>query len=977
MKKFLQLVAETFLREDAANLGQYCFVFPNKRSGAFFLHYLRAMASRPTVTPEIKTMGELLADISPLAEASRDDQIFMLYNQYRELSRDIPDFDRFRFWGEMLLNDFDDADRYLVDVHMLFGNVKNYRQINSDYLTSEQKEIIRRYWPETFADEAFSGDGRFWKHLDSEKGTGPKFMKLWEVLWPLYSGFRSTLRSHGLSTKGMFYRDAVELLQKDGTAPITDDYERVVFVGFNVLSTSELKIMERLKAAGCADFYWKANSPALNIPDNRAADFVKRCRTAFPGIHDIGDEPSCDFPDIDIIGVPSKVGQAEVAGEILEKWRENHVIGAGDTALNTAVVLPDESLLVPLLDALPGDIVTNITMGIPMRQTPVAALVSDIVSMRLRLRAAHGETEFFHTDVRSVLTHPVIVAIAPGECNALLAEMTQKRMFMVPQSRILQLCPSLEAIFAQVNDADDFDCVYEYIVGLMQFLLVNTTSNLLIQRFVRGYLDAAGNLRDAVRRYGIDMRSATVFRMIERNINSAIIRFKGRPLKGLQVMGLLETRVLDFDNIIVMSMNERIFPKKYYTRSFIPENLRKAYGMPTSEFDESVYGYYFYSMISRAKRLTLLYDARKGTHRVGEMSRYLAQLLYLSGASNITHRMAMFSTPTFDKPLISMPKTPAVMEKLKRFTLRRDDDGERAFLSASAINKYINCQLDFYLSYVEGLAEDDEITDFIDAGTYGSVVHRVVENLYRGMLPGRAASATVTADVLDRIINDRRQIERLVTEAINACHNKMGDGCFMTLEGENAILGELICRIIVKMLECEKQIAPFEFIAAENKVVTRWRVNDSLEVNFKMVIDRIDRLSNGLLRFVDYKTGTDETAFNDMQALFDSENTTRRKAILQLLLYCELYSREKGLSEPIQPVIYQLKTLFTKGLGPIKYNNAPLTDFHDCLPEFMPEMEAVVASIFDPTVQFTATTSEHNCTFCSFKGLCNREALKF
>ena len=387
MEAFLDLVADAYLTAERDRLSEYCFVFPNKRSGAFFARALmknHAEQQRDSqgdrggmfIMPDIKTVSEFVTGFSSLVEATRYEQLFVLYNEYKKLSAEIADFDKFLFWGEMLISDFNDVDRYLVDPRSLFTNVRDLKEINSTYLTEEQLAIVRRFWgddqPHKFVEE-------FWTHVShGEEGkdhrSQQKFLKLWEILYPLFTGFKAELRKRGLSTSGMYYRHAVDYLTTVSEAELP--YRRYIFVGFNVLSTSELKIFRTLQRMEVADFYWDYNSPAFALPHNRATRFISANVKEFPSRYNIGEQEQRGFPEIDIIGVPSESGQAKMAGTVISRWVNDGIITDPSNAIDTAVVLPDEGMFIPVMHSVPTSISKlNITMGLPLRSTPLASVL--------------------------------------------------------------------------------------------------------------------------------------------------------------------------------------------------------------------------------------------------------------------------------------------------------------------------------------------------------------------------------------------------------------------------------------------------------------------------------------------------------------------------------------------------------------------------------------------------------------------------
>ena len=406
MTPFLQQIASAYIHNELPQLADFCFVFPNKRSGVFFRHYLSLEAhGQPFIMPEIGTIAEVTNRFSALTEAPRLDQLFILYNEYRKLSEEVVDFDQFIFWGEMLLNDFNDVDLYLADPHRLFVNLKRFREVSSNYLTDEQIEIINRYWGERFVHVS---PDQFWNHLHEDQPTPleSKFLKLWEVLDTLFERFKQSLLDNGMATRGMFARNAVNYLSKTTGSPLP--YRRYIFVGFNVLTLAEIKIFEKLQARGVADFYWDMASPAFRDEGNRAVFFMRRNVECFPSRYDLKElfPEEATFPEIHITGVPTAFGQTKAAGMQLAEWISDGTIKNPANAIDTAVVLPDESLFIPMIHAVPPEITAlNVTMGFPLKSTSISSLISAIVAMHLRAYRTRDEWSYFYEDLRSVLTH--------------------------------------------------------------------------------------------------------------------------------------------------------------------------------------------------------------------------------------------------------------------------------------------------------------------------------------------------------------------------------------------------------------------------------------------------------------------------------------------------------------------------------------------------------------------------------------------
>lgn len=971
MTPFLKQVAAVYASNRCDSLPDFCFVLPNKRSATFFTHFLhQELSAKGGIMPEITNITDFVSGFSQLSEANRYELIFTLFDEYRKIPGTDVDFDRFLFWGEMILSDFNDVDRYLVDADALFVNVRRLREISSNFLTDEQREVIRRFWGEERTAETVD---RFWKHLDKkgDAASHAKFVKLWEVLQPLYHAFKKRLAEQGLATSGMLYRNAAEQLDRMLSPEMP--FKRYIFVGFNVLSTSEIKIFSNLQRLGIADFYWDYNSPAFDMEGSRAARFISRNVKEFPSLYKLPEPKIEHLPEITITGVPSNVGQTKEAGDIIGQWLKEEKITDPDNAINTAVVLPDESLFIPMLHSIPVGIGTiNVTMGFPMRLSPMASLIHAIISLQLRSRIRTGHTVYFLDDVKTLLNSRSLRDVNPQGCDRLEEEIRSQRLFNIPADTVIRFVPEFTPIFTPISDSNNPGPVNDYIQKVCDFLDSGIGDNDGMQRrFVESYRQAANELTDAAERFGVAMRGTSFIKILERAINADTVRFVGNPLRGLQIMGVLETRALDFDNIILLSMNERVFPRKHYSRSFIPDALRHGYGMATLDFQESIYAYYFYRLICRAKNVSLIYDARSvGGTKSNELSRYLAQLLYFFGNENVTHNLRVYNAQRFVTPELKIKKTDEILKKLNRYRA----DGELN-LSASALNTYINCPLEFYLERVEDLGSDNEITDYMDSSTYGTIVHDVMEKIYSSFLKESGGMpVTITGSMILPLTEPTNvRLDTLITESINRHYNRFDESrLHEKLLGESLVLSKVIKASVNAMLRADATNCPFTFVAAEYKMQGVLKINDTLSVNIKQIIDRID-IVNGRKRFVDYKTGSDKTSSTSVESLLDTNRPDRAKAIFQLLLYCHLYNSLNNTDEPIEPLLYKVLDITSKGIVPLTVAGAKIDDYHCVADEFIGLLYRKIEEIFDPEVPFTRTPVEKHCLYCNFKAMCGRK----
>lgn len=980
---FLRQVAETYVREERENLLDFCFVFPNKRSATFFSSFIDKAMGNTAIPPATTTISEFVASFSDLVEANRYEQIFTLFKAYSSLPGVDIEFDKFLFWGEMIINDFNDVDRYLVNPEALFVNLTRLREISSNYLTEEQIKAIARFWGE---ESPHQHPEHFWNHIqypddeNKSKNKQDKFLKLWEVMLDLYNTFNARLEERGLASPGRLYRNAADRLRSTDANSLMP-FRRYIFVGFNVLSTSEIEIFQRLKARGMADFYWDFNSPALRVADNRARRFITRNMEDFPSLYDLPEKQIDTIPNIKILGIPSFTGQVKAAAMQLSEWLDSNDISDPDNAVDTAIVLPDENLFIPMIHSVPEKITSmNVTMGFPLKLSPIASIMKSVISLQLRSRKLHGERTFFYEDVKPLLVMPIIRNADPEGVDKLADDILKRRLYQIEAREIARQVPAIEPVFTALGNLADIESVETYVESLCDFLARNADPDDRMSRhFIEAYRCAVKRLCQAARGFGIDMTGFALFHLVERSVNSDSVNFVGEPLAGLQIMGVLETRALDFRNVIMLSMNERVFPRKHYTKSFIPDTLRKAYGMATLDFQESIYAYYFYRLLSRARNATLIYDARRvGGSRPNEMSRYLAQLLYMFGDKNVSHKLGLYSAVPSGISGVSIAKNDRIMKLLSEFT----PEGGTKNLSASAIKAYISCPLNFYLQYVEGFNADNEITDYVDSSTFGTIVHTVMERFYRNFQQkdenGNPKPVEIRPEMLDPFINAKPsvELERLITTTINHCFNHYPEERLLTpLVGETKVLGHIFYLAVIEMLKHDRSLAPFTFVAAEYSMKGTLDITPDFKVNVKQIIDRID-IVNGQMRFVDYKTGGDLLKTTTIESLFDGEKSDYPKAIMQLMVYCHIYRCLENYTDAIQPVIYKMLTLKTDGIQPIVVAKKELTDYRSIYNDFVEIFNEKVLEIFNPEVPFRQTTQTHNCTFCNFKSICSREHLE-
>lgn len=964
MKPFLYQVATLFYQQYGAEIHRLAFVFPNRRAGLFFQKYLSEISERPLFSPSILTINDLFMQLSGKHPADKIQMLFRLYELYKQRSGSSESFDEFIYWGEMLLNDFDDIDKYMVDARMLFRNVSDLKSLDDDfnYLSPEQVQAIRSFWSSFYP----KGDSPNQQH----------FLELWEILYDLYAGLRTSLAKDGCGYDGMIFREVVEQLEKE---PMSDfPFDQVVFVGLNALSVSEERLLLALQKKGVADFYWDYVGPWVTDPDNKASFFLERNLRLFPSRMQLpGTEPV--QAEIRVMGVPSAIGQAKQVYPILQALADEQQL-TDESALRTAIVLPDEHLLVPVLNAIPEAIQhINVTMGYPLAGTPVAALMEYILTLQKNIRYIDRVPGFYFRDVLPILNHQYVMAAAPEEVSQLVKDMTAGNRIYV-HAADLNRHELLSILFTPVQNTEELS---DYLIHVLEALnaclrnkrpnpddeekISNSTQTTadIEQEFIFHYFATVNRMKEVMREAKIEMRLDTYFRLLKRMTDLITIPFEGEPLSGLQVMGVLETRALDFDRLIILSMNEGIFPLKKAANSFIPYNLRRGFGLPTYEHQDSVWAYHFYRLIRRAKQVTLLYDTRTTGLQTGEVSRFVHQLRY-HYQYPLIDELVVYDVASSAVPPISVQKTTEVEKLLSDFL----SGGTRA-LSASAINTYLDCPLKFYFSVLEQIQEEDEITETVERDVFGSILHKVMEDLYapfKGKL--------VTADLLKLLRKDQPLLTGTIARAFAELFFK--SPVVRPLEGENFLTGEMIRKYAEKILEQDACFTPFHYIESEKKVRATITLSDRRVVQLKGFIDRVDSLDR-VLRIVDYKTGSGKLDFESVEGLFDKEAKDRPKAVMQVFLYAWMYQQlPEYTGMPIQPAIYYLRTLFQRSFNPVVEQKKgrgkadKVNSFQEFVADFEGKLRQCLDEIFNLDIPFTQTETGKACAYCSFRGLCGK-----
>lgn len=1008
MKPFLQQVAAYYANEQA--LEDLCFVFPNRRSGKFFEQNMAQLVHRPAIMPRVMSMTDFLSDITGHNAVAELEALLVLYKAYRQVMGDeAASMDTFVYWGHLIINDFNDADMNMVDVRQLYSNLRDLRQIATDYLDPELKRDIER----VLNIKMLSTDDsqRLWQGpWQGQEGADEvqrSYFTLWERLYQIYQTYHQLLEQSGLRTVGGIYRDAPRCIES------IDQYHlpsRVVMVGFTSLSVSEMAVFKTLKNRGLAHFWWDNALDELVHDDNPAGQLVREYVRLFPMPADL-ELLTLKGKHIEAVAVPSQVGQAKWAFHRIDEMVREKWITDTDNAIDTAIVLPDEGLFVPLVNSVSEHFTNfNVTMGYPLRQSNIVSLMHLVARAHKQATRRVGQWTFYREDVKDIMSHPVIKVAFTQQALKVNERIERLNEWNVPATWLCEV--GFETLFQPLDDVTDVQQVMSYIDRLIAFcqkvnqLIIEDTQKVnedkkedndvrlpLQSVFIEQYVDALEQMKNAFTIHGIPVLNDALFYLIDRLTQGVVVPFEGEPLLGLQIMGLQETRSLDFKNIIILSMNERVYPRKHAVASLIPDQLRAAFFMLTSGRQDITAAYDFYRLISRAERVVMLHYVSSGGD---EPSRFIQQLklLHRDKVKFIERRVDAKATLPIIEP-IEVNKELIPMYDYVNPSVTEDTEGAHC-LSHSSIAEYMECPLKFYFHHVEHLSDDSDATDFMDSGTFGSIVHEILQALYYPIMQDgsrRKDAYIVTRQMIENFI--QTQMEKHTKWCINKIY--LHHEPEAPLEGEALMMQETIETFVkramtydlrlmeqmgvdqIEVLECEKP----------HKVQLDFS-HDGIQArfNFKYYPDRVDRVA-GQLRIVDYKTGqNDMTDFRQLDELFEmsNPNVKRRKAIAQLMLYCNAWQLEHPDDKVIQPMIYKLcdidetgvfqyvEKASEKGKKPKTVKGSFMFELDsDFNRQFKSRMGDIVARLLDQKQPFTqADQGSKCCGYCRFTEFCSR-----
>lgn len=955
MQSFLQLVAHDLYTKIGNDLSRTVLVFPNKRANLFFNEYLASESDQPIWSPAAMSISDLFQKLSVQKKGDPILLVCELYKVFKEETLSQETLDDFYFWGELLISDFDDVDKNLVDADKLFSNLQALKNLMDDYefLDKEQEEAIQQFF------QNFS--------IERRTELKNKFISLWDKLGTIYHRYRENLEAQGIAYEGMLYRNVIERLDTD----VQLKYDKYIFVGFNVLNKVETKFFQLLKDADKALFYWDYDIfYTQQIKKHEAGEFINRNLKLFPN-----ELPASYF---DSLKNPKKIRYISASTEnaqarFLPEWIRS-TFSAQYEEKENAVVLCNEALLLPVLHSIPQEVKNvNITMGFPLAQTPVYSFIN--AAMELQTKGYRSDTGRFSYDaVSAILKHPYTQQLS-AKAEALERELTQTNRFYPLPSELKQ-DDFLANLF---TPRSGIRALCDYLIGLIKDISTiyrkeseyNDIFNQLYRESLFQSHNKINRLYDLIESGILNVRTDTLKRLISKVLTTSNIPFHGEPAIGMQVMGVLETRNLDFRNIVLLSLNEGQLPKAGGESSFIPYNLRKAFGMTTIEHKNAVYAYYFYRLIQRAENITLLYNTSSDGLNRGEESRFMLQLL-VEGPHEITREYLEAGQSPQSTKEIEIEKTPEVMDRLFR---AYDTANPHSFtLSPSALNAYLDCRMRFYYHYIAGLRTPDEVSAEIDSALFGTIFHLSAQLAYTELT---ANGKMIKKEDLERLLRDEVKLQEYVDQAFKKELFKVAPDEKPEYNGLQLINSKVIASYLKQLLRNDLHYTPFEMVAMEKKVWEKITVNTSrgaLTLRLGGTIDRMDAKED-TLRVVDYKTGGSPKAPANIEQLF-TPSETRPNYIFQTFLYAAIMCRQQSLK--VAPALLYIHRASSESYSPViemgepRKPKIPVNNFTFFEDEFRERLQALLEEIFDENEPFKQTEEIKKCSYCDFRAICRR-----
>ena len=957
-RTFLEYVAEDMLAKWGTDMSRIVVVFPNKRAALFMNEYMARMAGKPMWSPAYTTISELFGKHSEYVVGDSIKLVCDLHKSFVKCTGIDETLDHFYGWGQLLLTDFDDIDKNMADADKIFCNLKDIHELDDlSYLTDEQRELLKRF----FAN--FSHD--------QETELKKRFLSLWSHFGDIYHDYNQRLRNQGIGYEGAIYREVAT--RKD----IEFEYDTYIFVGFNLLQKVEQELFANLKKAGKAHFYWDFDTyymPRNNSAyTNAAGKYIAMYLEDFPNELDVC---SADIyqnmrrpKDVSFVMASTENIQARYASQWL---REEGRCLAGR---KTAVVMCDEAILAPIIQSLPPEAdKVNITSGFPLGMTPIASFVSLLLDTYTSGIAGKGTC--YRAQYASKLLRHAYTRYISDKANDVYATIKEQHLVYPDQATLTMNGEDqgLALLFKTINIGNVH--LLHHVETIIKLIGVNAkdTEDAFLQESVFRMYTIINRLEQLAANGDMDVDINTLRRLIKQLIAAATIPFHGEPVVGIQIMGVLETRNLDFKHLLLLSCNEGNMPKGVNDSSFIPYAIRKAHGLTTIDNKVAIYSYYFHRLLQRAEDITIVYNNTTDNGHTGEMSRFMLQMM-VDGQQKIKHyNLLADNSPIAHKPK-SVSKAGSIKEKL---------DGMKS-LSPSAINRYIKCPLMFFYQYVASIKEPDCEDDVVDNRMFGNIFHKSAQLIYDDIMShnnGRIEKASI-----QKYLNTKGLLESIVDRAFNEelfkVKNSMRSPYY---NGLHLINRKVLIEYLRQLLHSDQRTAPFEMLALEDAVYTQIAFetedNNVRKIRIGGIIDRLDRVTDArtgvsTIRVVDYKTGFQATRkIKEIEEIFSDMNISQKHSdyYLQAILYSLIvdnstkYNKQKDC---VSPALLFVKQASKENYDPVlEIDSQKIANVREYKVEFEQHLKEVLHDIFNTNLPFTPTTDNTRCDKCAYRRIC-------
>lgn len=926
---FLTLVARDLLAKYGTDLSRLTVVFPGKRASLFLDQALARESATPVWTPRYTTIAELFADASPYQLATPVESVCRLHAVYARHVAEPYTLDQFYTWGEVLLSDFDDIDKHLVDAGQLFANITDLKALEgNDYITPAQEEALRAF----FANFSLEGNSQLKR----------RFLELWQQMAAIYRDFKAEMCRAGLLYEGAMQREVVQRMCREGAA---DAFPQgtYLFVGFNVLHEVEERLFTHLQREGRARFYWDYDRYYMQdaaVP-HEAGHFMRR------NLQRYGNElpPHCfdNLLPAGADGCPKTLRVVAASSEnaqarYVDQWLAGYLTHPEN---HTAVVLCNEALLAPVLHALPTDVPINVTMGYPVVETPVYSFVNSLLSLQTDGWDA-ARHRFRRAYLTTVQSHPLVGYVPEAVWKRLAGDGGELIAYL------RQVLASVARASSALLSEAVFRC-YESL-GVLQRLAEGPAPLLCVGR-------------------------ATLRRLVRSVLRTLSVPFHGEPAIGLQVMGVLETRGLDFDHLLMLSVGEGYLPRATAEATLIPYALKEAFGLTTVRHQMAVYAYYFYRLVQRARHVTFVYNDSNAGSRQNEISRFLRQLMADPQLPISHYRLTADSNVQFRSPE-AKPKTEQVMACMRRLFDNTDlqPDERPRYLSPTALNTYTTCPVQFYYKYVRGMKVNPDATDGLDAAVFGNVFHKAAQLVYEDL---RRRGDTVRRQDLDYLLEQpEARLAPYIDRAFRLEYfEKRGEQ--PSYEGLLIIGRRAMHSYLERLLRHDCRLTPFRILGLETHCDTRLALGAELGMDLRTggIIDRLDEVTDpatgqAVVRVVDYKTGGRPDSVSQLAKLFADTGQTEHY-YFQTILYATIVASQRHV--PVQPALFYVHKSGADDYTPaLRLERQPIADVAPLADDFRERLDQLVRDIFNPDIPFTPTDNLKQCALCPYKMLCRR-----